>query len=245
MKITGNTILITGGTSGIGLGFARAFHKLGNTVIICGRREDRLAKIAAEFPGMINRKCDISCSDERRNLATWVISEYPALNILFNNAGVQFDLDMFHEVNHDRLCQEISTNFTAPVHLTSLFSGHLCKMENSAIINISSGLAFVPMAFMPVYCATKAALHSFTLSMRYQFRKTSLRIFEIAPPAVATELGHDHRADGTSPHYGISVDEFLVEAMEAIKNDVYEAMVDNARNLRNKNEQMFNMLNPA
>ncbi len=243
METKGNTILITGATSGIGLAFAEEFFKLGNKVIICGRREDKLKELSKKHPGMITKVCDVSLERDRKELFLWVKTQHPDVNILMNNAGVQFASNLMEEIDTKKLAQEIETNLTAPIHLSFLFSAFLSKQKDSAIMNISSGLAFVPIAFMPVYCATKAGIHSFTLSLRHQLRNTSIKVFEIAPPAVDTELGHDRRTDKTQSHGGIPIGEFLTEAMLAIKNDLLEAPIGQAKGLREKNEQLFGMLN--
>lgn len=243
MKTTGNTILITGATSGIGLAFAEEFLRLGNKVIICGRRQNRLAEISQNHPGTVTRVCDVADTKDREDLASWVISNYPDINILINNAGVQLLTDMTKPVDLNRVNSEIATNLTAPIHLTSLFAQHLSTKEEAAIINISSGLAFVPIAFMPVYCATKAAIHSITLSLRHQLRNTPVKVFEIAPPSVDTELGADRREDKSQSHGGLPVADFLAEAMEAIKNDTLMAPIAGAKNLYQKNEGMFDIMN--
>ncbi|GEO07634.1 SDR family oxidoreductase [Segetibacter aerophilus] len=243
MKTTGNTILITGGTSGIGLAFAEEFLRLGNTVIICGRRKERLAKIEQEHKGIITEVCDVAEANGRENLASWVINHYPQVNILINNAGLQLLTDLTKPINLERVNSEIATNLTAPIHLSSLFAQHLSTKEESAIINISSGLAFVPIAFMPVYCATKAAIHSITLSLRHQLRSTSVKVFEIAPPAVDTELGSDRRADKTQTHGGMAIADFLAEAMEAIKTDKLMAPIAMAKNSYENREAMFDFMN--
>lgn len=243
MQTSGNTILITGATSGIGFAFAEEFVKSGNTVIVCGRRDDRLKHIKQQYPSIITKVCDIANEEERRELSTWVIKHYPALNMLINNAGIQLITDLTKEVDLTRVRSEIETNLMAPIHLASLFASHLAKQNNAAIINISSGLSFVPIAFMPVYCATKAAIHSFTLSLRYQLRNTSVKVFEIAPPAVDTELGHDRRVDKKQTHGGIPVSEFLSEAMEGIKNDTLETMVGMSKQLYAKREEAFDVIN--
>lgn len=243
MKISGNTILITGATSGIGLAFAEQFIHEGNTVIICGRRADRLAQIREKHPGMITRICDITDEHEREALYTWAVQNYPALNVLINNAGIQLVTDLTKPVDLDAVRLEMETNFIAPVHLASLFAAHLSAMADPAIINISSGLAFVPIAFMPVYCATKAALHSLTLSLRHQLRDTAVKVFEIAPPSVDTELGHQRREVKTQSHGGIPIAEFLAEAIEVIKNDVLEAPIGQSKGLRAKREDLFHVMN--
>lgn len=243
MNTSGNTILITGGTSGIGLAFATHFIKEGNTVIICGRRAHRLAQIQQEYPGIITKVCDIANTAQREELCSWAIHNYSALNILINNAGIQLVTDLTKPLNLAFVRDEVETNFIAPVHLTSLLAEHLKIQKEAAIINISSGLAFVPIAFMPVYCATKAAIHSLTLSTRYQFKDTSVKVFEIVPPSTDTELGHQRRADKTQTHGGLPVNEFLTEAMEAIKNNTLEAPIADSKNLYAKREQLFHVIN--
>jgi len=244
MQTTGNTILITGGTSGIGLAFAEEFLRSENTVIICGRRQNRLDEIKQKYPGIITYVSDVAKSADREALANEVITHYPNVNVLINNAGVQLLTDLTKPVDLSRVTSEVETNFIAPIHLSSLFAPHLATKKDAAIINISSGLAFVPLSFMPVYCATKAAVHSLTLSLRHQLKNTPVKVFEIAPPAVDTELGSDRRADKTQSHGGLPVDEFIAEAMEAIKNDLMEAPIAGAKNSREKREALFDIINP-
>ena len=244
MNTSGNTILITGGTSGIGLAFAEEFLRLGNKVIICGRRQNRLSEIQQKHKDIVTKTCDVADAKDREALSNWVISNYPDINVLINNAGVQLLADLTKPVNLVRVASEVETNFIAPIHLTSLFAQHLASKQNAAIINISSGLAFVPISFMPVYCATKAALHSLTLSLRHQLKNTSVKVFEIAPPSVDTELGSDRREDKTQSHGGLPIDEFLPEAMEAIKNDVLEAPIAASKTFHEKREAMFEVMNP-
>jgi len=243
MQTTGNTILITGGTSGIGLAFAQAFHRLDNKVIICGRRQERLEQIKKENPGMEIKKCDVQDATQREELAGWIIQNFPDVNVLINNAGVQYVTQLTKPVDSKRVEEEVAINFIAPVHLSSLFAPHFMAKKDAAIINISSGLAFVPIAMMSVYCASKAAIHSFCLSLRYQLKDSPVKVFEIAPPSVDTELGHDRRADKTQTHGGLPVSAFLSEAMEAIKNDVLEAPISHAKGLREKGESLFEGMN--
>ena len=245
MNTSGNTLLITGGTSGIGLAFAEEFLRLGNKGIICGRREDRLIALQQQHPGLIVKKCDVAVAADREELYNWIIKNHPDTNILMNNAGIQLATDLTKPIDLSRVNAEVEINFIAPLHLASLFAGHLSVVPNAALINISSGLSFVPIAFMPVYCATKAALHSLTLSLRYQMRNTSVKVFEIAPPAVDTELGHDRRMDKTQTHGGIPVSEFLIEAMRGLENDTLETVVGMAKNLKIMREDLFVKLNEA
>lgn len=243
MQLTHNTILITGGTSGIGLAFAKEFKDRDNTVIICGRREDRLNEIMMQHPGIITRVCDVADEKQREELVEWLVTNYPGTNVLINNAGIQLLTDLTNPCSLDRVRAEIETNLVAPIHLSSLLAPHLRNMDGAAIINISSGLAFAPLSFMPVYCATKAAIHSVSLSLRHQLKDTHVKVFEIAPPAVDTELGHDRREDKSQSHGGMPVDDFIAGAIEALQNDTYEAAIGQAENLRTKREELFEVMN--
>ncbi|WP_343691919.1 SDR family NAD(P)-dependent oxidoreductase [Chitinophaga sp.] len=243
MQIHGNTILITGGTSGIGLAFAEEFVKHGNTVIITGRRQDRLEAIQQRIPGIVVKQSDIADAAAREELVEWVYANYPATNVLINNAGVQLAMDLSQPVDPRRIHEEINTNLVGPVHLGSLFAPHLANQENPVIINVTSGLAWLPAAFMPVYCATKAAMHSFTLSQRWQLRNTNIKVIELAPPSVDTELGHDRRADKTQSHGGIPIPEFIQEAMAALMEGELEAAIGGAKDLRAKGETIFEAFN--
>jgi len=243
MTLTGNTILITGGTSGIGLALAKHLNMLNNKVIICGRREERLNEIKRQNAGMITKVCDVADAQQRVDLTEWIFQNYPDVNMLINNAGVQLHADLTSTGDLANIRKETETNFVAPIHFIQLFSAKLASKEEAAIVNITSGLAFVPLAITAVYCATKAALHSITLSLRYQLKDTNVKVFEIAPPMVDTELGHDHREDKTQSHGGMEVNEFVSHAIDALQNDVYEAAVGFADNLRAKPQEMFHVLN--
>ncbi|MFZ0454800.1 MAG: SDR family NAD(P)-dependent oxidoreductase [Ignavibacteriaceae bacterium] len=242
MKISGNTILITGGTSGIGKGFAEEFSLRNNKVIVCGRRENRLQEIKRYNENIEIITCDVTKAEQRELLIKTVTKKYPETNILINNAGIQLLADLT-DVDLNKLNQEIETNLTAPVHLASLFIQHLRTRNESAIINISSGLAFVPLSFVPVYCATKAAIHSLSISLRYQLKDSLIKVFEIIPPSVDTELGHERRTSKSETHGGIPVDEFISESMKAIEQDIFEAPIEGAKNLYEKREAMFRVMN--
>lgn len=243
MELTKNTILITGGATGIGLAFAEQLVNTGNTVIICGRRENRLNEAKQKLPGIHTRVCDVSKTKEREELVKWVLENFPTLNIVINNAGIQNDFNLKHAFNIEAAELETRINFIAPVHLSNLFSGHLMKQKRAAIINITSGLAFTPLAFMPVYCATKAALHSYSLSLRHQLSKSTVKVFEIAPPIVDTELDGGARDAREQADRGMTAGAFAVLALDAVRNDVYEAAIGSAEGLRAKREGLFNVLN--
>ena len=190
MKITGNTVLITGGATGIGFALAESFLKLGNNVIVCGRRMEKLEEARRRLPSLNMRQCDVSKESDRRALYDWVEKEFKDLNILVNNAGIQRRID-FTKGAEDLLKQEdeIDINFKAQVYLAARFVPLLSRQKEAAIVNVSSGLGFVPLTVFPVYSATKAAIHSFTMSLRFQLRNTSVKVYEVIPPTVYdTEL---------------------------------------------------------
>lgn len=243
MNTSSNTILITGGTSGIGLAFAEEFLRLENKVIICGRRKDRLKQIKEKHPDIIIHECDVEIASQHEDMYKWILQHHAETNVLINNAGIQLMADLTQPIDLDKVYSEVETNFIAPIHLASMFASHLATKKDGVIINVSSGLAFAPIAFMPIYCATKAAIHSFTMSLRYQLGATSIKVFELIPPSVDTELGHERRGDKTQTHGGIPVAEFLTEAMEALKNDVLEAAIGQSKGLRAKREEMFSIMN--
>jgi uncharacterized oxidoreductase len=206
MKLSGNTVLITGGAAGIGFAFAERFIKAGNKVIVCGRREAKLQEAREKYPELITHVCDVTKQDERIALYDWVTREYPEVNILVNNAGIQ---QRYHVLKTDAkedwgyYSQEIAANIEAPFHFSMLFAPSFVHKDNGAIVNVSSGLAFTPMAIAPIYSATKAAVHSFTMSLRHQLEDTAIEVIEVAPPAVNTDLG------GEGLHtFGTPVDEF-------------------------------------
>jgi uncharacterized oxidoreductase len=214
MKITGNTILITGGGAGIGLALTKRFLKEKNTVIICGRNEQKLNEVKAQYPEVYTLVCDLANEKDRIALYEKVVKQFPEVNVLLNNAGIQqrFNLSKSQE-SWSYYQQEIDTNLSAPIHLISLFIPHLAKQKDAAILNVSSGLAFAPMAAAPVYCATKAAMHSFTMSLRYQLALSHIEVIEIVPPAVSTNLGGAglHIVDVTPGMFADGVFEGLVK----------------------------------
>lgn len=179
MKISNNKILITGGASGIGLGLTERFVKENNTVIICGRRESLLKEISEKLPSVVTRRCDLSKAEEREDLFKWISEKHKDLNVLINNAGIQQRISISDNDFYKRAKEEIEINIESPVHLKSL----------NTIINTTSGLSFVPLAQMPVYCASKAFFHSFTLSLRHLLKSKNIEVIEMIPPALNTDLG--------------------------------------------------------
>lgn len=203
MNSTQNTVLITGGASGIGLALAERFLKHDNQVIICGRREEKLREAQTKHPGLLTRVCDVASEADRIALLRWVERDHPHLNVLVNNAGIQRRLDLSKGEEWKNTREELVINLEAPIHLSSLFIPHLLRQKNPTIVNVTSGLSFVPLANVPVYSATKAALHSFTLSLRHQLAKGPIGVVEIIPPAVDTDLG------GVGLHtFGVPLAEF-------------------------------------
>jgi uncharacterized oxidoreductase len=248
MKISGNTILITGGATGIGFALADAFSEAGNGVIICGRRREKLDEAKGKLPKVNTIQCDISDAKERSALFDWTVKNFPTLNILVNNAGIQRQTD-FRKGMKSLLAgeDEIETNLRAPVHLAALFIPHLAEQGEAAIVNVSSGLAFIPLAAMPVYCASKAAIHSFSLSLRHQLKETSIKVFEIIPPIVDTELHKGERERRGQKDRGIKPREVALAALQALEADDYELAVGRAKSLqvgaRNDPDGLFRMMN--
>lgn len=231
MKTTGNTILITGGGTGIGRGLAEAFHVLGNQVIIAGRRKQALDETTAANPGMTSLILDIGDPAHLRSFADQIAARYPSLNVLINNAGIMRLENL--QAQPDNLADSesiIATNLLGPIRLTAALLPLLQKQPRSTIMNVSSGLAFVPMAPTPTYCATKAAIHSYTQSLRYQLRDSAIEVLELIPPYVATDL----MSGGVSDPRAMPLDKFIAEVMEILKAEptAVEICVENAKRLR-------------
>nr|MBC7614105.1 SDR family NAD(P)-dependent oxidoreductase [Pseudopedobacter sp.] len=196
MKLSNNKILITGGASGIGFGLAERFITENNQVIICGRRADALKEAKLKLPSVITKVCDLSIASERIILFNWIKEFHPDLNILVNNAGIQNWMNVSDADFYQKADQEITTNILAPIHLTNLF---IELKSLNTIINVTSGLSFVPLSKVPVYSATKAFFHSFTLSLRHLLQSKNIEVIEMIPPALNTDLGgkgiHDEHPD--------------------------------------------------
>ena len=244
MKLTGNTILVTGGGSGIGLAFAKRFVERDNTVIVCGRRADVLARMKLEYPAIHTHVCDLAEPTARENLAEWLVGEFPDLNIVVNNAGIQRSIDLTEQEDWTGTHLEIAINLEAPIHLTRLLYPHLATKKDAAIVNVTSGLAFGPLATVPVYCATKAALRSFTLSLRRQLRDTLIDVIEVIPPAVDTDL----QAPGLHT-FGVNVDEFADDIFLGLERGQQEVSFGTAlqasRASREQLEAVFDRMNAS
>jgi uncharacterized oxidoreductase len=229
MKTTGNTILITGGGSGIGRGLAEAFHALGNQVVISGRRQSALDETIAANDGMKSVTFDITDPAGIRAFAAQMALDYPALNVLINNAGIM-RMENLQAQQPDLADAEaiITTNLLGPIRLTAVLLPLLQRQPYSAIMNVSSGLAFVPLSPTPTYCATKAAIHSYTQSLRYQLRNTKTEVLELIPPYVATNLMH-----GASDPRAMPLADYVTEVMDILKTqpNVTEICVERVKGL--------------
>ncbi|NUU03678.1 SDR family oxidoreductase [Herbaspirillum robiniae] len=227
MNMTDNTIFITGGTSGIGRGLAQAFHRLGNRVIIAGRRKALLDEITAAHPGMRSVELDINDPEDIRAVGEWLAKEFPTLNVLVNNAGIM-PFDNAAGAIDDAVMQSIiTTNLYGPIRMTAALVEHLKKQPRALILNNTSVLAFTPLAMSAVYSASKAALHSYSLSQRFMLRDTSVKVQEIAPPWVNTDL-----VGKTDDPRAMPLDAFIEQTIAALASDAPEVVVEAARQFR-------------
>lgn len=227
MQMTGNTIFITGGTSGIGRALAEQFHALGNKVIIAGRRKALLDEVTTANPGMEGVALDISDAADIDRVAAQLIRDYPSLNVLINNAGIMPFDDPSGRIDDSVSRQILDTNLLGPIRLTSALIEHLKAQPRATIIHNTSVLAYVPIATNAVYSASKAALHSYALSQRFMLKGTSVSVQEIAPPWVDTDLikkSGDPRA--------MPLDAFIAETMKGLANEEPEVFVEAIRALR-------------
>jgi uncharacterized oxidoreductase len=228
MKLNGNTIFITGGGSGIGRGLAEALHKWGNQVIISGRRKTRLSEVTKANPGMKSVELDLTNPASINNVAAKLTGEFPKLNVLINNAGIMLFDDLSVPVDETLLVSTVSTNLLGPIRMTGVLINHLKKQDNAVVINVSSVLGFVPMAMTGVYSTTKAAMHSYSLSLRYKLKDTSVKVLEIAPPWVRTDL-----LNSTNEPRAMPLHEFISEIMTILSTDAQEVLVEGAKRIRN------------
>ena len=228
MKLTENTIFITGGGTGIGRGLAEALHKLGNKVIISGRRKKHLDATTKANLGMDSVELDISDPANIDAVTKKLIADYPALNVLINNAGIMLIDDAAGKIDDQLLTSTITTNLLGPIRLTSALIEHLKKQPKATIIYNTSALAFVPLALTAVYSATKAALHSYVLSQRHKLKGTSVNILEIAPPWVQTDLLNSKEEARAMP-----LKNFIEETMKVLGTDAEEVLVEQAKPFRN------------
>jgi uncharacterized oxidoreductase len=240
MQLHNNKILITGGASGIGLGLTKRFIQENNTVIICGRREKALKEVADQFPSVIAKVCDLADEGDRIGLYNWIWENHSDLNVLVNNAGIQIRMNIADNDFYQRANDEIVINVLAPVHLTTLF---LNLPSLQTVINVTSGLAFVPMSGAPVYCATKAFMRSFTLSLRHQLKSRNMEVIEMIPPGLNTDLG------GKGLHTGFpSVSDFVEAVFQQLQEGKPELTFgtsgDRAKANNETIAEYFKRLNP-
>ena len=228
MKLTGNTVLITGGGSGIGRGLAEVLHKRGNQVIVAGRRKGNLIGVARANPGMAWVELNIQDPTSISAVAQKLIAEHPRLNVLINNAGVMHFDNIAGPIDDQLLVSIVATNLMGPIRLTGALIDHLRRQHDAAVINNSSVLGFVPLAMAAVYSSTKAALHSYTLSLRHKLRGTPVKVFEIAPPWVQTDLHNSNNEPRAMP-----LAQFIEETMQVLGTDTEEVLVERAKPLRN------------
>ncbi len=250
MNPTNNTILITGGGSGIGRALAEALHKQGNQLIIAGRRKSMLDETAAANPGMRSLTLDIDNPDDFQRFVAEVKVEFPGLNVLINNAGISKSERLQDGTEGLAIAESIiATNLLGPLRLTAALLPLLQAQPKSTVMNVTSGLAFVPLAMTPAYCATKAALHSWTQSLRFQLRGTAVEVLELAPPYVQTELMGPQQASDPN---AMPLAEYISETMSLLANSPAsgEILVQRVQPLRfaEKNgtyDQVFNGMNQA
>lgn len=229
MDCTGNTILITGGGTGIGKALAKRFSAMGNEVIISGRRENRLREVRDEIPGIHIKRCDISDEGDRRELFAFVREKHPSMNVLVNNGAIQTDYDLKAGVaGLDNLESEIAICFTAPIRLNGYFIPFLMNQDNPAIVNVTSVLGFTPIKRIPIYCAAKAGYHVYSLELRKHLEDTRVKVFEVPPPLVETELNPEGRAlaraRGSEAPKGLLPDDyaaFVIGEMEKDNLDIF------------------------
>ena len=234
MRMSGNTILITGGTSGIGLGLAQRFHADGNVVIIAGRREQLLSDITAEHSGMDSVVMDVADPDSIRRGFAAVTQKHPDLNVVVNNAGIMLSEDLT-DPDHLGVAEDtVVTNLLGPIRLLAEAVPFLAGRPAAVIINVSSGLAFVPLPIAPTYSATKAAIHSYTQSLRVQLAGTGVQVVELIPPGVQTDL-----MDQAARNQGMPLPAFLTEVMDILRTDpdVTEVCVQDVLPLRHAEAQ--------
>jgi len=252
-KLGGNTVLITGGPTGIGLALSKEFVNAGSEVIVCCRNRLDTALAVAKVPDLKAGVCDLSTERGRKQLHDWTMRNYPDVNVLVNNAGIQRMVDfrkgtedLYRHEKEDGQ-DEIEINLKAYVYLTAHFVPDLMKQNDAAVVNISSGLGFIPLAICPVYSATKAAVHLFSVTLRRQLRDTSVRVFEVIPPTTNTNLDKGARAARGQAHRGVPSEDVAKAAVEGLAKDEFEIAIGEAIGLRAASkdgfEQAFKRMN--
>jgi uncharacterized oxidoreductase len=222
MKLEKRTVLITGGTSGIGLELAKQLLQRGNTVIVTGRDQEKLDGTTQALPGVHTFKSDVSDPEAIAALHNRVLAQFPALDTLINNAGIMRNLNLNQDRGLNDVTREIEINLSGPVRMVQQFLPHLKTRKGALIVNVSSGLAFIPLPLSPVYCATKAAIHSFTQSLRVQLDGTSVTVIDLAPPAVETPLLRGEFAEEMKREKGMDVKILVKHAIAGIESGKLE-----------------------
>lgn len=242
MNSSGNTILITGGGMGIGLALAARLLRQGNEVIVCGRRLEKLYEARRQLPGLHIYRCDVSQESDRRDLFQTVTHDFPKVNVLLNNAGMWVSTRLDRAEAWPEAQQQLQTNLAATIHLTQLFAQHLAQQSAPVVFVTTSGLAHIPRAAAAVYCATKAALHSYALTLRHQLKALQIEVIEICPPHVDTDLG----APGINKA-GIPVDTFADAVMDELRKGTLEITFGYSTKAANasrpERNELFNTLN--
>ena len=248
MQLSGNTMLITGGGSGIGRALAEVFHKSGNQVLIAGRRKARLEETIAANPGMRAAVLDIEDAGAIHGFAQTVTADFPFLNVVVHSAGIM----RTELVQHGALADAeatVATNLLGPIRLTAALLPLLTRQPRAAIITVSSGLAFLPLAMTPTYCATKAAIHSYTQTLRYQLRDTSVQVLELIPPYVRTALTGPRQASDPN---AMPLEDFIAESMHILRTspEATEICVERVKPLRfaeinGSHDKLFKSFNDA
>jgi uncharacterized oxidoreductase len=227
MKLTGNTILITGGSSGIGLALVKSFYQLGNKIIIAARDVEKLNAVKEQFPEIECVGCDLTKQADIDGMVVFIEQHYSNLNMLFNNASIQYNYQFLTEPNIvNKVDYEVSANLTSTIKLSGLLLPILLKNENAAIVNVSSGLAISPKKSAPVYCGTKAAIHNFTKAFRYQMEGTTINVFEILPPIVETPMTEGRGKNKITP------EQLAEEFMRDFKNNKLESYIGKTKLLK-------------
>src|SRR3984957_10293940 len=233
MKLTSNTILITGGGSGIGYELTKQLTALGNTILITVRDQSKMDRAKAAFPKIHTFQSDVSDSDAIATLYEKVTKQFPELNILINNAGIMREINVHDEARSlEDITREIEINLSGPIRMVKQFLPHLKTKSEAAIVNVSSGLAFVPLPISPVDCPTKAGLHSFTESLRVQLRNTKVKVFDLAPPAIQTELLDDFDVEDMKGASIMKVEDMVIVAVKGMQTNRFEIRPGQANQLK-------------
>lgn len=225
MKLRSDTILITGGSSGLGLEMAKQLIALGNTVIITGRDISKLELTKKELPSVHIYQSDVSDLQAIRELYSKVTADFPKLNILINNAGIMRAVD-FNDTEYDKICSEIDINLSGPIRMVQQFLPHLKKQPEAAIVNVSSGLAFITFPKTPIYSAAKSGLHTYTKTLRLQLKNTNVKVFELAPPKTSAPLFNrdNQNVEKNNRMPTMDVPKVVTVAIDSLKRDKFEIL---------------------